>query len=218
MWRSVLFAWIVLSALIGCTTTIDVVMDEHANFARYSTWDWLPRHSSPIHAPFSNRHTVNERLSGLIELALQARGFSRDRAAPDFLVDYELAIERELVEVAVTPAMQEISSFKASGSYKIQVSTRELRTYETGRLLVSLFRNTGGNSIWRGILTRRVRDRFEPDLEIAVEKLVERLPTQLVAVQKPGAPRTTPLREPLQAPRILSADARSLNRSPDSPQ
>ena len=218
MWRIAFFAWIALATLVACSTTVHVVVDERADFSRYHTWDWQPRNSSPIRAPYSDERAVRERLSGLIELALHARGFVRDQDRPDFLVDYALALERELVEVEINRGIREISTFTTEGTFQVQSSKIELRTYETGHLVLSLFPSTGGSRIWRSVLTRRVRDSFEPDLEIAVEKLIERLPTEMAGALTPRPPRTAPFREPIPVPHILSADTRSPQRSPDPPR
>lgn len=216
MWRIAFFAWIALATLVACSTTVHVVVDEHTDFSRYGTWDWLPRSASPIRAPLSDERAVRERLSGLIELALHARGFVRDQARPDFLVDYALAIERELVEVEINRGVQEISSFTSAGTFRIQSFESELRTYETGHLALALFEVTGRSRIWQGLLTRRVRNSFEPDLEIAVEKLVDRLPADMARATTPRSPRTAPFREPIPVRRILSADMRAPQRNPEA--
>jgi len=55
-------------------------------------------------------------------------------------------------------------------------------------------------------------------LEVAVAKLFARLPTEMVAYRRPDRSPTAPLPDPLVAPRILSADARSPHGNARSPQ
>ena len=192
--RAVRFAAVVFAGLgVACSTAVHVDFDEREDFSRYRTWSWRPSGAQTVEAPLSNAPALDAVLARLVEGALHARGFQHSRDTGDFFVAYHLTVERDLVTVNETGAMQHLSSLHDSPSYSVQVTKSELRNYESARLVIIVTQRDRQRPIWRGAFWGRFRDEFAPHLSRAVSRLLEHFPR----ATKPAAPApSSPPEEP----------------------
>lgn len=173
---------------VACATTVDVAFDEGEDFSRYRTWDWLPRAARTVNAPLGQGPALDARVARLVERALRARGFERTDGRADLFVSYYLQVQRELVTVRETPAMQYLSSFHSSPSYWIQATQSRLHTYERGRLVIVVSGRRQQRVIWRGEIEGRFQGDFSPHLREVVWSLLERFPPPRKAATPAPAP------------------------------
>ena len=158
----------------ACSTTPDIAFDPGADFSSYRTWDWLTTGARTLGQPLPIARVVNAHLTRIVEHELQALGLERGGEGPDLLVSCYLKIDREVVKLRVTPAMQQLSSLHFSPSYSVQTSRLELHTYETGTLVIAVVDRRRQHVVWRARSNDRFRGNFAPHLGDAVSSLFER--------------------------------------------
>jgi hypothetical protein len=160
----------------ACSTSPDIALDERADFSDYRTWDWLTTGARTLGQPIPIARLVNAHLTRIVEDEMQALGLEHGGEGPDLLVSCYLKIDREVVEIRVTPAMQHLSSLHFSPSYSVQTSRLELHTFETGTLVIAVVDRRQQNVVWRARSNDRHRGGFAPHLGDAVSSLFERFP------------------------------------------
>lgn len=171
---------------VGCSTLVDVTVDERADFSRYRTWRWVSRGVPQIDAPQSNRALLDALLTRLIEQGLEARGYERDGDPPDLLVDYRISLQRRLVLVDVPRAPYLLSSHNSSASYWIEGSETQKRLVSDLRLRIDVA-SAQGQLVWQAELQRRVEQGQDLDLDGAVTTLLDRFPERDSAHEAPPA-------------------------------
>jgi len=171
---------------LGCSTIVDVAVDERADFSGYRTWRWASRSVPQIDAPQSNRALLDALMTRSIERGLEARGYERDGDPPDLLVDYVLSVQRRLVLVEVPRAPYLLSSLSSSASYWIEGSETQKRLVSDLRLRIDVS-SSAGELVWRAELQRRLEQGQDLDLDAAVATLLGRFPERVAAHEVPSA-------------------------------
>lgn len=161
---------------LGCATSVDVVFDEREDFSPHRTWSWFPGAATSVDAPFGDPYALEARLARLVERTLDARGFERSGDDADLFVAAYLGIQRQLVHVNETGAVEALHSLHSSPSYEIQSTKRQVELYEKGYLVIAVSDARRGRPIWRGAFSGRFRGDFWPHLDEAVSSLLERFP------------------------------------------
>ena len=189
MKRASHLAAILLAGLgIACSTTVHVAFDEREDFSRYRTWNWQPDRARTVDAPLSDAPALDAALARFVESALRDQGFTHSPDAADFFVAIHLRVERELVTVNETGAMQVLSSLHDSPSYWIQATKSELRRYESAQLTIVVTDRHRQRRVWRGEFEGRFPGDFAPHLGDAVSRLLERFPQIPALRPDPASP------------------------------
>ncbi len=162
---------------VGCTTMVDVRVDQREDLSGLRTWNWLPSGASAemgVDAPQRDAPALHASLGRLIAEKLRAGGFERSERA-DFFVIFHLVLAPRRLAVQVPRAPYLLSSYSYSPSYWIEGSDEEIRVYEDFRLVIGLMRGPD-RMIWRGVLERKVEEGQALSLDDGVALLLERLP------------------------------------------
>ncbi len=174
---------------VACVTSVRVAFDEEEDFSSYRTWNWRPDRARTVDAPLGDAPALDAALARFVESALRDQGFTHSPDAADFFVAIHLRVERELVTVNETGAMQVLSSLHDSPSYWIQATKSELRRYESAQLAIVVTDRHRQRRVWRGEFQGRFPGDFAPHLGDAVSRLLERFPPATKPTSSPPRPR-----------------------------
>jgi len=168
----------------GCATSVDVAFDEHRDFSRYRTWNWVPG-GSRLEAP-EGAERVGLQAAEIVRRALRGRGLVRTRDEPDLLVAYDLVVTRKLVKVHETGAENLLASHHSSPSFYVQATEERVEPYHdiTLRIVVAL-PQSGRPVVWQGELRTRCQGDFRPHLGDAVSQLLSRFPSTTQTSEAP---------------------------------
>ena len=176
--RGLAFA-VLAAACLGCATSVRVDFDPREDFASYRTWAWLPRSWEVAASKSRVDPELDALLRGAIERELGVRGFVQaGESPPDFLVTYHIRVQRQLLRVLETPAMETLTNPHREGGYEVQTSKAMLYPYEVGTLVLDVAEARERQLVWRGIGTRRVRTSFKRQAEDVVAELVAAFPPE----------------------------------------
>jgi hypothetical protein len=166
-----------LAAAAGCVNGLRVEFDPLEDFARYRTWDWLPKGFEQRAASRELAPDLDALLRAAIERELAARGFERaGDDAPDFYVSYHADLKLQLVRGTETPAMRTLSSLHHTPSYEITAPATTLRRYDVGTLALDVADGRDRQLVWRGIQTGRWRNGVRDRVDGLIADLFERFP------------------------------------------
>lgn len=172
-----LFAGIALAGS-GCATDVRVDPYRTESFARYRAWDWLPPEGEGASGKSGVGAPLEMLVRGAIERELVERGYERTLVGrPDFLVGYQLTLERQLVHRMETPAMQTVSSFHREGGFEVTASKFTFELYETGTFVLVVADAGNRQRVWRATAVRRVRESFAMRAERVVSEVFDRFPS-----------------------------------------
>lgn len=174
-------AWFAVAGA-GCATDVRVDFDPLEDFSRFRTWDWLRPglQDDPLATGVDRGLEATLRIA--VERELRERGYARATVGrPDFLVAYQVTLERELVQRMETPAMQTLSSPHREGGFEVTASRRTVQAYETGTIVLVVIDGEGRDRVWRGVGIRRVRESFRPRAARVVAEIFERFPANAAA-------------------------------------
>jgi hypothetical protein len=173
---ALLLSLAVLPFASGCASKGDVTIEERSDLTGACTWDFLSPRSRSVHAPHSDAHALDASLARLLERGLLERGLARATDRPDLFVTYFLEVERRVVIVSETPAVEHLASLHHTPSYDIQATETRKEVHETGKLTVLVSDSADQAIAWRGTFEESFKGEVAPRLEDAVARLLERLP------------------------------------------
>jgi hypothetical protein len=171
-------ASIVAGLTVGCATHVDVAYDEGRDFSPYRTWSWLPGAACLVDAPLADGYALQARLARLVERGLDARGLQQSEEQADLVISVYLGIQRQLLIVNETGAVQSVHSLHSSPSFEVQATRRELRSYEHAHVVISVSDARELRPVWRGEFRGRFRGNFWPHLDEVVSELLQHLPRE----------------------------------------
>jgi hypothetical protein len=159
----------------GCAPTLQVAFDAREDFSLYHTWDFGAAETTGAAAAPEHQAGLEAELVRAIARTLDQRGYRRAAERPDLQVSYQLSLERRKERVLVPRAPYLLSSNSHTGSYWIEGSDTEERSYDDLRLSIEVA-DRGGRGIWKGALRERIPQGRSTDLAAAVVSLFERFP------------------------------------------
>jgi hypothetical protein len=171
------FSIALLSSIASCSTTMKLRTEDPGDVSRFRTWDWLRDDGERVDAPSGSHSELDLQVARQIETSLRARGFRRTPESAELLVDFDLAIRREVVEVARTGALQTLHSLHSSPSFEVQATRYEMRHYEIADLKIVAIDPRERSVVWRGSFAQRYEGARSSHIDDAVAQLLARLPT-----------------------------------------
>lgn len=177
---------VVFSSIAGCATT-SLRVEDVGDVSRFRTWNWLRDDGKRVDSPAAPSSELKRQAARQIEASLRARGFRRVPEGAELLVDFDLAIRREVVEVARTGALQTLHSFHSSPSFEVQATRYEMRHYEIADLRIVAIDPRERSVVWRGSFVQRYEQARSSHIDDAVAQLFARLPTPRPQLDGPRA-------------------------------
>ena len=175
------------SSIASCATTTSLRVEDPGDVSRFHTWNWLRDDGKRVDSPADPGSNLKRRAARQIEASLRARGFRRVPESAELLVDFDLAIRREVVEVARTGALQTLHSLHSSPSFEVQATHYEMRRYEIADLKIVAIDPRERSVVWRGSFVKRYEEARFPHINDAVAQLLARLPTPRPQLEGPRA-------------------------------
>jgi hypothetical protein len=188
----------------GCRTP-ELRIEEPGDVSSYRTWDFVRPVRGLIHAPLFRGVDLEPVVAMQVETWLSEQGFRRAPNDPDILVYFQLVVRGQLVKENVTGAMQHVPSHDYTPSFDVQATRTEIRHYEIAEFLILMIDPSERRLVWRGRLTERYQNAFEPHLREAVSQLLAHIPpprpaskgtTVIVKEEKSQRTRTTSVQKP----------------------
>jgi hypothetical protein len=175
-----------LSSVVSCSATLNLRAEDPGDVSQFRTWDWLRGGGEKVGARTDPDSELERQVARQIEESLGVRGFRRVPGNAEILVVFDLAIRREVVEVARTGAVQTLNSLHSSPSFEVQATRYEMRHYEIADLNIIAIDPRERSVVWRGSFAKRYGETRSPQLNDAVIQLLARMPTPR---PRPDGPR-----------------------------
>ena len=169
--------------LVGCRTfNVQTDWDPAAPFEQLSRFHFVEPVPVEGADPFADNTLLRKRVRYAVEKVLEERGYlkAETREEADFLISYEVLLDRELRVDGVTS--------RAGGYYRSDpffgagVSTATVRSYQESTLVLDVKDPATEDLIWRGwgtgIVGTRDRDRGQERIEDGVRAILDRFPPE----------------------------------------
>lgn len=168
---------LVCAASPGLAHKIRVDFDHGIHFSRYKTYRWMDSPAAPPQEALFPNQLMRERISGLIEEAMGARGFKRVTMGGDLLIGYG---------VQVTEHPEFITFYDGAGpgwgwGWGTGFSTTTVQTIYEGTLVVDMVDANQKKLVFQGTSTQTISSRPERNtrkLAKAVNEIFEKYPPQ----------------------------------------
>lgn len=141
---TVIFAAILLA---GCASTPMVEFDQKANFSDFETFSWRMPEYGKVEDPILDSPLLGQKVRTAAVAALQARGFSYQEQAADFIVTYHTAEKEKLSDSGMRLGFATGYWSRGSIIYSFGSGTS---SYEEGILIIDILDADSGNLVWRG--------------------------------------------------------------------
>ena len=176
MRRILLIGALVCAASPGLAHKIRVDFDHGTHFSRYRTYRWVDSGGPPAQGVLFPNELMRERIAGLIEEALAARGFKRVATGGDVLINYGIQVTEH----------PEFITFYDGGpgwgwGWGSGFSTTTVQTIYEGTLVVDMVDANQKKLVFQGTSTQTISSRPERNtrkLAKAVNEIFEKYPPQ----------------------------------------
>lgn len=180
--RRVVGSALVALACLACVT-ISVTSDWNpsADFSSLHSWAWLPEQRPLSGDPRLDSQLLDARVRSAVEAELGARGFRQVEASEaDFLVAYQVALERKLVATTIDDYYGGVGYRHWSRPGYTQTYVHE---FEVGTLMLDVLHRRNKELIWRGTAQAEVVPDATPAerearIREGVRRILERFPPQ----------------------------------------
>jgi hypothetical protein len=175
MRRILVLGVLVFAASPGLAHKIRVDFDHGIHFSKYKTYRWVDSAGAPSKEVLFPNQLMRERIAGLIEEAMAARGFKRVGTGGDLLINYG---------VQVTEHPEFITFYDGAGpgwGWGSGFSTTTVQTIYEGTLVVDMVDANQKKLIFQGTSTQTISSRPERNtrrLAKAVNEIFEKYPPQ----------------------------------------
>lgn len=184
MKNSVFFLMLVAIVVSGCsgiTVSQDYAKDVNLRDLQSFRWKLDPENKQGNDSELSP--LVASRIRAAIERELQAKGIAYNNDVPDFLIDYNLAVESKITSSNVGTTV----GF-GTGGYGhvggVVVSTApDIRQYDEGTIYIDFYSAADDALVWRGISSQVIDKHDAPErvteqINLNVQKILEQFPPQ----------------------------------------
>jgi Domain of unknown function (DUF4136) len=174
--RALVLGVLLGAACPGLAHRVRVDFDHKTHFSSYKTYRWVDSASPPQEGLFPNG-LMQERIAGLIEEAMAARGFKRVATGGDLLISYG---------IQVTEHPQFTTFYDGGGpgwgwGWGSGFSTTTVQTFYEGTLVVNMVDANQKRLVFEGTSTQTISSRPERNtrrLTRAVNEIFEKYPPQ----------------------------------------
>lgn len=168
-------------AVAGCSSrslesrlNVESYFNPDGDYGNYDTYGWVDYGTDQM---VIKDPKVRQRVIQAVENEMEARGLKYDAVAPDLLIGYHGAVERNLDEAVM-------QSYYHEANYSLDDSPgKKIDSFEVGTLVLLIFDAKDGNMLWRASAQAELDERVSPsqqkkNIELAVQRMLETLPTE----------------------------------------
>ena len=155
-WPGALALPLMAAAVAGCSSGLRVItdFDPEADLTVYRTYQWAERREVAGTDARVDNDIIAARIRIAVDSVLQAKGFTKVSAAPDFLVGWHAAIDRRI-------NVTEMAAYYPYGwgryGWRGPAGVRVDR-WEEGTVLIDIVDAERGEVVWRGSGSAKLRD------------------------------------------------------------
>ncbi|MFY7911935.1 MAG: DUF4136 domain-containing protein [Emticicia sp.] len=135
----------------SCTRNLHIEREPNIAIEQYRTYGWNKLESTKASHPLYSSVELNQILVREIDKNLAKKGFRRNIATPEFLVDFHIYVEEQKFQNLVCGA-----GFYRGERYLPDLSQRtycespEIVNYDDGTLIIDIVDAQTGQLVWRG--------------------------------------------------------------------
>ena len=155
------FAALAVVVTVGCSSQkIDYDYAHEADFSKYKTYAW---HEDDKDSLKAQNPLANERVMSAVDQQLSAKGLRKVGSDPDVYVTYH-AQSKENMSLDTTTMGYGYGpgwgwgGFYGGGMMGMGSTTTQVRTYQTGTLVVDIWDAKAKELVWRGIGSDTISD------------------------------------------------------------
>lgn len=183
VFRAALAAVVLLA--VGCAgKQVTQDYDPQTDFSTFRTYAWQPQSSEKSGDPRLDAPLLHKRIRTAIDTVLQQQGYRKAGDAPDFYVQYYVAVKERMDSTRSSVYMGGATGGGGSGVGVSVGIPLGAATYEEGTLVIDFLEPTARKLVWRGSTTRRLKYADTPEEN---EKLIQDVVARILAQFPPGA-------------------------------
>jgi Domain of unknown function (DUF4136) len=142
--------------------------DQSIDFSKYKTYKW-----AAIEGKMYPNEITDKNIRSAAEAELAKKGLTKTESAPDLLVAYQVAIDKET----------QIDTWGSGywGWYGGGMTSAKTSTINVGTLVLDMYEPAGQKLVWRGTATKTLNAKSSPEkrqknLQKAMQKLLKNYP------------------------------------------
>ena len=168
---------LLVAACAGKQVTQDY--DPGTDFSGYRTYAWQPQPEEKTGDPRLDAPLLHKRIRAAIDTVLPQQGYQKVDTAPDFYVQYYVAIKERMDS---TRSSVYVGGGTGGGGSGVGVSVGiplGAATYEEGTLVIDILEPEERKLVWRGASTRKLKYADSPEeSERLVKEVVAKILSQ----------------------------------------
>lgn len=135
----------------SCTRNLHIEREPNITIEQYRTYGWNKLEATKASHPLYSSVELNQTIMREIDKNLAQKGFRRNIATPDFLVDFHIYVEEQKFQNLVCGA-----GFYRGERYLPDLGQRtycespEIVKYDDGTLIIDIVDSQTGQLVWRG--------------------------------------------------------------------
>lgn len=151
MKRFFLFIFLAL-VTYGCSRKVHIEREPNIAIEQYRTYSWNTLEVSKASHPFYSSVELNQAIIREIDKVLAKKGFRRNIANPDFLVDFHIYVEEQKFQNLVCGAgFYRGERYLPDLSQRMYCESPEIVNYDDGTLIIDIVDSHTRQLVWRGV-------------------------------------------------------------------
>jgi Domain of unknown function (DUF4136) len=176
----------------GCSTVeVQSDYDPAADFASLKTYAWYAEEQPTTGDIRVDNPIVDSRIRTAVETQLNAKGYTKVDANPDFFLIYHAAVSKEIAVTTTTSTTVAYGGGYAHGGYgwgyvaaPMWVETPTSYTYDKGTILVDIVDAKNEKLVWRGsaqaeVDESRTQQQREQRINGAMKEMLANFPPKV---------------------------------------
>lgn len=136
---------------LNCTRNIQIEREPNIAIEQYRTYGWNTLVATNAAHPFYSSVELNQAIVRAIDKNLAKKGYYRNIATPDFLVDFHIYVEEQKFQNLVCGAgFYRGERYLSDLSQRTYCESPEIVNYDNGTLIIDFISTQTGQLVWRG--------------------------------------------------------------------
>lgn len=148
-----LFILFLATLSFSCTRNLHIEREPNIAIEQYRTYGWNKLEATKATHPLYSSAELNQTLMRAIDKNLAKKGFRRNIATPDFLVDFHIYVEEQKFQNLVCGAgFYRGERYLPDLSQHTYCESPEIVKYDDGTLIIDIVDAQTGQLVWRGTM------------------------------------------------------------------
>jgi hypothetical protein len=140
-------------AILGfsCTRNLHIEREPNIFIEQYRTYGWNKLEATKAVHPLYSSFELNQAIVRAIDKNLAKKGFRRNIATPDFLVDFHIYVEEQKFQnLACEAGFYRSERYLSDLSQRTYCESPKIVNYDDGTLIIDIVDAQTGQLVWRG--------------------------------------------------------------------